>query len=114
MEAKIGVQLRAGYHVNSNKPEDEFLIPLQLKWEAQPLEVVEIVYPKPKMEKYEFADKPMSVYSGEFEILTRLKVPKTAPAGLGALMGKLRYQACTDSLCLPPKTVDIRLPYTVQ
>ena len=40
-------------------------------------------------------------------------MPASAPAGLGAVNGKLRYQACTDKMCLPPKTVDVRLVYTL-
>ena len=114
MEARLKVQIKSGYHVNSNTPSDEYLIPLKLTWDQQALPVAEIVYPKPMLEKYEFADKPLSVFTEEFEIITRVKVPKTAPSGLGALNGKLRYQACNDRMCFPPKTVDVRLPYTIQ
>jgi thioredoxin:protein disulfide reductase len=109
-EARIAVELRDGYHVNSNTPSEEYLIPLRLTWNAAPLETAEVIYPKPKLEKYDFADKPLSVFSGGFEILTRFKVPAGATAGPIILVGKLRYQACTSSMCLPPKTVEVRLP----
>jgi thioredoxin:protein disulfide reductase len=113
-EAKIAVSLRDGYHVNSNKPSEEYLIPLRLTWTAAPLEAPETTYPKPKLEKYDFADKPLSVFSGDFEILSRFKVPAGATAGPVVLVGKLRYQACTSSMCLPPKTVEVRLPVDVR
>ena len=113
MQAKLSVQLRDGYHVNSNTPSDEYLIPLKLTWSAGPLETAGIVYPKPQSEKYAFSDKPLSVFTGDFEILTRFKVSSTATPGPAALSGKLRYQACNDRMCFPPKSVDVTLPVDV-
>ena len=114
MEARVTVQLRNGYHVNSNTPAEDYLIPLRLAWTAAPFEVAETVYPKPKMEKYSFSPKPLSVFTGDFDILTRLKVPVGVAPGPGVLVGKLRYQACNDNSCLPPKTIEVRLAYQVQ
>jgi len=113
VSVKLVAQLRPGYHCNSDKPSDEYLIPLKLTWTPAPLEVAEVVYPKPQMEKYAFSDKPLSVYTGDFELVTKFKVPAGAPPGPAVLTAKLRYQACTDRMCLPPKTVDVSLPITV-
>src|SRR5205823_777232 len=110
---KIVAQLKSGYHCNSDKPSEDYLIPLKLTWTPAPLEVAQIVYPQAQMEKYAFSEKPLSVYTGDFEILTKFKVPASAPPGPAILTGKLRYQACTDRMCLPPKSVDISLPITV-
>lgn len=110
---KITVALRAGYHCNSNTPSDTYLIPLKLTWSPGALESVEIIYPPPKMEKYAFSPKPLSVYSGEFVIATRFKAPAQAPSGDSIEQGKLRYQACTDQLCLPPRTIEVALPVHV-
>ncbi len=113
MQAKLSVQVRSGYHINSNAPADEYLIPLRLNWTGAPLETVETIYPKPRMEKYSFSEKPLSVYTGDFELVTRFKVPASAAPGQTTLPAKLRYQACTDRMCLPPKTVDVSLPVEV-
>lgn len=112
--AKVKVQLRAGYHVNSNTPSDDYLIPLKLSWKPDPLQVDEVVYPKPQLEKYAFSDKPLSVFSGEFELATKFKVPANAPNGPAILEGKLRYQACNDRMCLPPRTVEVPLTVEIQ
>jgi thiol:disulfide interchange protein DsbD len=109
VQAKMSVQLRPGYHVNSNTPSDAYLIPLRLTWAPGALEAAEVVYPKPQMEKYGFSPDPLSVFSGEFDIVTKFTVSSKAAAGPTAITGKLRYQACTDRMCLPPKNVDVAL-----
>jgi len=112
--SKLAIQLRNGYHVNSNTPADEYLIPLSLTWNPSALRVREIVYPKPKMESYSFSKKPLSVYTGDFEIVTRFAVPADAPLGSSTVTGRVRYQACTNSACYPPKTVEVTLPVDIQ
>jgi thiol:disulfide interchange protein DsbD len=114
VSATIRVELRNGYHVNSNTPADDYLIPLRLTWDAAPLEVASIRYPKPRTEKYAFSSKPLSVFTGDFDIVTRFKVPEKASMGTKVLLGKLRYQACTNQLCLPPKNVEVRLPVDIR
>src|SRR5262249_4985875 len=109
---KIVAQLRSGYHCNSDKPSEDYLIPLKLTWTPAPLEIAEVVYPKAQMEKYAFSETPLSVYTGDFEIVTKFKAPASPPPGPAVLTGKLRYQACTDRMCLPPKTVDVSMPIT--
>jgi len=115
VQAKIPMSVRAGFHVNSNTPTDEYLIPLKLKWTSTgALEGGSVTYPKPSMEKYEFADKPLSVFTGNFELVANFKVAANAPAGPGAAVGELRYQACNDRACFPPKTVEVTVPYQIQ
>ena len=109
VEAKLPLELRAGYHLNSNTPSDAYLIPLKLTWNPGPIDAAGVIYPKPQMEKYSFSDKPLSVFSGNFELVTRFKVPANAIVGPTAITGKLRYQACNDTMCLAPKTIDVRL-----
>ena len=115
VQAKIPMTVQQGYHVNSNTPADEYLIPLKLTWkQTGALEAGAVAYPKPTLEKYEFSEKPLSVYTGKFEVTANFKVKADAPAGPGAAVGQLRYQACSDRACFPPKTVEVTVPYTVQ
>jgi hypothetical protein len=106
MEVRLKAQLSPGFHANTDKPTDDYMIPMKLTWDAAGAETVEIVFPQGKMEKYAFADKPIAVYSGEFTIVSKLK-PKQS--GFTLLTGKLRYQACNDNACFPPKTVDVKV-----
>jgi hypothetical protein len=114
VQAKIPVTVDAGFHVNSNTPSDEYLIPLKVTWTAMgALEGGEPVYPKASLEKYQFSEKPLSVFTGSFEIAANFKVSANAPAGPGAAVGKLSYQACNSTTCFAPKSVEIAVPYQV-
>ena len=105
LAAKLAVQLGSGYHV---------VTPLRLTWNPSPLQVQEIVYPKPQTRTYSFSKQPLSVYLGSFEIETRFAVPADAPLGAAVLTGKLRYQACNDTTCFQPRSVDVRLPVSIR
>jgi len=109
----LKLQLKPGYHVNSNAPNEEYLIPLRLTWDSAAVETVAVQYPKPLAEKVDFSDKPLSVYTGNFEIVTRFRRAAKASPGPGFLNGKLRYQACNDKMCLPPKTIEVKVPLLV-
>lgn len=111
---KVQFLLSSGYHTNSHTPSDEYLIPLKLTWDPSPLEVAGIDYPKPQMEKYGFSDKPLSVYTSDFEIATRFKAPANAPTGNKVISGKLRYQACTTTSCLAPKVLTFSVPVDIR
>jgi len=111
---KLKCSLQPGYHANSDKPNDEYLIPMKLTWDKGSVDAVSVTFPKPTLEKSEFSEKPLSVYTGSFEIATQFKRAAGAKLGPGLLTGKLRYQACNDKMCLPPKTIDVKVPLLVE
>src|SRR5690349_21152093 len=51
---KLTLELKPGFHVNSNAPADEYLIPLRLTWGKAPLEAGQIAWPKPEFQHYAF------------------------------------------------------------
>lgn len=112
-DAAVALQLREGYHVNSNTPSDAYFIPLRLTWSPGPVEAVAVIFPKPQMEKLAFSEKPVSIFTGNFEVVTKFKAAAGAPLGQNVVTGKLRYQACNDRMCLPPRTLDLSLPVEV-
>ena len=112
-QVKVSLVVREGYHCNSNKPLDDYLIPLKLTWAAGPLESPEVSYPSPQMEKYSFSPTPLSVYTGNFDLMTKFKVSASATPGQAIITAKLRYQACNDRMCLTPKTIDVSVPIDI-
>ncbi|HEX3131072.1 MAG TPA: thioredoxin family protein [Thermoanaerobaculia bacterium] len=110
--AKVTVE--DGWHVNSNTPTFDYLIPTRLDLELPegwPDETVR--YPRHEMKTFAFADQPLAVYDGEFVILSEVKVPAGAAKGSVPIRAALRYQACNDSQCLPPVTTDATITLTV-
>jgi len=110
----IEANLPKGFHANSNKPTEAYLIPLTLKWTSGPLTMESVEYPKPSMEKYSFSDTPLSVVTGDFKITTKFKVPADAAGGPASQVGSLKYQACNDRACFPPKTVPVSVTVSVE
>jgi thiol:disulfide interchange protein DsbD len=101
-----------GFHVNSDKPKDEFLIPLKLTWNAGPLEMKSISYPKP--EEIELNGQQMVVYTGTVPIETEFAVAKDAPKGAATVSGKLKYQACNSQMCFRPSTLDVHFAVVIE
>ena len=110
--ATLKVTTLAGFHVNSDRPKDEFLIPLKLTWTNGPLEIKRVTYPKP--EEIKVGRDILSVFTGTFNIATEFRAPKDASRGAAAMTGKLRYQACNNQMCFRPSTVDVRVPVQIE
>ncbi len=113
VEAVVTFHLRAGYHVNSNAPNEDYLRPLRLKWEPGTLAASEVVYPKAEQRNYSFSAKPVAVFTGDFRVVTRFKADASAPPGPGVVIGKLSYQACNENTCFRPATLEVRLPFEI-
>lgn len=111
---EIGVvaTIVSGYHVNSHKPTDPYLIPTTISAELpKGFQLVDTIYPPGEEKRFPFSpDKPLNVYSGS--VTLRLKVTAQNDAALGAatIPMTLRYQACNDAACLPP----VKLPITLK
>lgn len=112
-KATLSVTVASGYHANSNKPADAYLIPLRLTWTQGPLAAATVVFPKPQTQKLGFSAKPVSVFTGTFDIVTQFKVAGDAVPGTSTAIGKLHYQACDDRSCLPPATIEVSVPIVI-
>lgn len=105
------MEVQPGFHVNSNHPKDEFLIPLKLTWTSGPLEAQSVSYPKP--EDIQVGKETLSVFTGEFDLNTRFKAPAGLSRGPAEMNGRLRYQACNNRMCFKPMTINVKLPVTI-
>ena len=109
VQVAVGIRIRRGYHINSNRPNEPYLIPTSLSWNQPPFRVVSIEYPPAEEVRYDFSEEPLSVYSSRIEIVTTFLV-EGAPESLSELRGSFRFQACNDNSCLPPKTIPVTVP----
>ncbi|MGA3082862.1 MAG: protein-disulfide reductase DsbD N-terminal domain-containing protein [Terracidiphilus sp.] len=96
-------RIAPGLHINSHTPNDEDLIPTTLSIpEASAVRLASAVFPPGTEFSLPFdPTMKLSVYTGEFTVQARI----VAPAGAHLVEASLRYQACDNNICMPPKTV---------
>lgn len=106
-EAVVEMTVAPGWHVNAHEPHEDYLIPTTL--ELQPPAGVTagaVQYPKAVDRVLAFSGgKAMALYEGTVRLTATLS--GTAAADAPPLRARLRYQACDDTTCLPPKTVEL-------
>lgn len=111
----VVLKIRDGFHINARKPTLEYLIPTDLKLELPAgYKASEITYPEGTLKSFTFSKtEKLNVYTGT--VVLHLKATAPADAALGAqhIPMKLRYQACNDSVCLPPVRQDVDAAFTI-
>ena len=103
--AKIDLHFRIapGLHINSHSPSEEELIPTTLAIpDGSGVRLDSAVYPAGTDFALPIDPKTrLSVYTGDFTIQARI----VATAGNHLVEARLRYQACDNNVCMPPKTI---------
>ena len=104
-----------GYHINSNRPGSELLIPTKLQLNPPTdIGVGSITYPKGHDITLSVApDQPLNVYTGQFAISAKVSATRTATPGKYMVHGQLKYQACNDRSCFPPKLAPVEFEVKV-
>jgi hypothetical protein len=98
-----------GYHINSNHPNSDYLIPTALKVEATTDIVIgKTTYPDGKDMSFAFApDEKLNVYTGDFKVDVLVRPLRSVQPGKYVVRGTLKYQACDNKACYPPKNLPI-------
>ena len=105
----LNFRVARGFHVNSNAPKSEYLIPTALKMDV-PTDIIlgKIEYPDGQDLTFPFSpDEKLSVYSGDFTIAVAVHPLHAVVPGKYVMHGVLRYQACDNAQCFPPKSVPV-------
>jgi Disulphide bond corrector protein DsbC len=113
----VELQFRVGkgFHVNSNKPSAEYLIPTTLRLDT-PTDIVvgKITYPPGQESSFAFApEEKLSVYSGDFALTVQVRPLSTVLPGRYQFRGELKYQACDNAACYPPKKLPVQFEVKV-
>lgn len=101
----VTIDVAAGLHAQSHTPSDPNYIPLVVT--PTPDEAVEfggIDYPVGVDKTYPGLGK-LNVYTGRVVVRVPVKIKAGTPDGAIKLAGVVRYQACDDTVCFPPKRV---------
>jgi Disulphide bond corrector protein DsbC len=111
----VVLKIRPGFHINARKPSAEYLIPTDLRANlpAGFKSAGETSYPKGELRTFAFSKTPLNVYADKVTLRVPLAAQPDAPLGAQHIPLKLRYQACSNEVCLPPVTLDVDAPVTV-
>jgi Disulphide bond corrector protein DsbC len=105
----LSFKIANGFHINSNRPKSEYLIPTALKVEATTDIVIgKITYPEGKDMTFAFSpDEKLNVYANDFTVGVLVRPLHTVTPGKYVVRGTLKFQACDNTACYPPKNLPI-------
>jgi Disulphide bond corrector protein DsbC len=103
------IHIKPGFHVNSHQPVSPELIRTEILFSPpEDLVVAKVHYPPGELMSFPFdPTNKLSVYSGDFIVHAVVLPQPKATAGRYTVHADLKYQACDNSSCYPPKKVPI-------
>jgi hypothetical protein len=114
IKGAIVMDVPGGLHVNSNRPNSQYAIPTVVRLSAVGAKIGAVSYPRGKNRKFGFSEDTINVYEGRTAFNFNLSVPANFKGNVVRVRAVVRYQACTDEVCYPPKSKEITLTAKVQ
>jgi DsbC/DsbD-like thiol-disulfide interchange protein len=108
----VHVEIAPGWHINSDAPLDEFLVPTRVDAKEEGREFGTPRYPRPERVHSAAMGGDMLLFSGAFDVNLPVLL-KTASGKAGDSQNlprtrvTLKYQACDQATCFPPKEVSV-------
>lgn len=108
-KATAVLTIPAGLHANSSKPGSEYAIATTVKVKANGVSIGRVTYPRGTDRKFSFSENTLNVYEGRVTFPFTVTVPANFRGDSIKVNVSIRYQACNDEVCYPPKTKDVTL-----
>jgi hypothetical protein len=104
----VVLKIRPGFHINAREKSEDYLIATDLRADAPAgFQLGEVSYPKGALHSFTFSKKPLNVYEDTIALRFPVTALAAAPLGVQHIPLKLRYQACSTEVCLPPVTLSL-------
>ncbi|MGB7201358.1 MAG: protein-disulfide reductase DsbD N-terminal domain-containing protein, partial [Pyrinomonadaceae bacterium] len=113
-KGSVVLSIPGGLHVNSSRPNSEYAIPTSVRVSGQGVRTGGINYPRGKNRKFQFSESVINVYEGRVSIPFTVTVPANFRGDTVRVRAVVRYQACTDEVCYPPKSKDVTITARVR
>lgn len=110
----VVLSIPGGLHVNSNRPNSEYSIPTTVRLTAQGARVSGATFPRGVNRKFQFSESTINVYEGTVRFPFTVTVPAAFKGSTVRVRAVVRYQACTDEVCYPPRTKEVTLTANVR
>ncbi|MFN2531240.1 MAG: protein-disulfide reductase DsbD family protein [Pyrinomonadaceae bacterium] len=110
--AQVNAQIQTGWHLYSLTQGAGGPIPTRISLpEGQPFKLAgNATGPRPRVEMDPNFQINTETHEGNISFRVPVLVNAEAPSGTQALNINVRFQACNDKLCLPPRTVKLSAP----
>ena len=108
-DVQLQFRIASGFHINSNRPKQEYLKKTELRFNTPTdIAIVKVDYPEGEDRSFAFdPNDKLNVYSGDFAIKVSVRPLKTVLLAKYAVHGTLKYQACDNAACYPPKQMPV-------
>ncbi len=109
----LSIDIKQGYHINSYKVNDPTLIKTEVSTESGDFKLINAYFPADKKLKFEFSENEIDVYEGNITVGLKLITSASLLPGKFEIPVSIKYQACDDKVCYPPKDVSLTIPVTL-
>ena len=90
------------------------LIPTEFVFADQSrIRIRDLVFPMTENKKFDYLSETVALFSGEIMVRAILTLPEDTPQGEHVVKGKISYQACSASSCLPPGNLPLSVSIRV-
>lgn len=110
----IVLSIPDGLHVNTNRPNSPYAIPTTVRLTARGVKISGPAFPRGKTRRFQFSRDSINVYEGTVRFPFTITVPKGFRGNAVNVRAVVRYQACTDEVCYPPRTTEITISARVK
>jgi len=109
------LDIPGGLHVNSNRPASEYAIATTVRLSSDGgVRTGSVTYPHGTNRKFQFSENTINVYEGRVRFPFTVKVPANYSGKTVRVRATVRYQACTNEVCYPPKSKEVTLTARVR
>ncbi len=110
----IVLSIPGGLHVNSSRPASEYAIPTTVRLSGAGVRISGPTFPRGVNRKFQFSENTINVYEGTVRFPFTVTVPTGFKGDTVRLRAVVRYQACTDEVCYPPRNKEITITARVR
>ncbi len=103
------LDIKEGWHINQNPPDPDYQMPTTFKMKTKHgSELLNVKYPKGQKFTPPGSPEPIVVYEKQIVLFGTIEVPESAAGKTEEFDLLVRYQACSNDRCEPPKTLTLK------
>jgi thiol:disulfide interchange protein DsbD len=112
---EIILKITNPYHINPQIPSDPILVPTTISLDGgKDVRFSSVEFPEPEVKILDFSEMPLAIYEGTLVLTTSVSLPENFSGSTLNIQGNLEYQACDDSTCMAPASLEFSRSFPVE